>query len=80
MQTAPVNRQEYDQRIIDGADYFTATIFLGRAQYDTVPNLPSVQAARAEAVKLMRKHQNGRPGMVYAVKDGLTAHVENVAR
>lgn len=77
---APKDRVEYDARIIAGADYFTATIFLGSARFDTVRDLPNVEAARTAAKGLLVKHQNGRPSAIYAVKNGLTAHVENVAR
>jgi len=73
-------RQEADAAVQANAASYSATMFLGRAQYDAVHGLPTLQAACTAAAALAAKHSNGRPAMVYAVDaHGNSTHVTNVA-
>lgn len=68
------NREDWEQTIAANADYFTASRFLGRANYATV-EAPSLEEARKEAQKLLEQY--GGTIMIYAIAQGHSAHVEN---
>ena len=75
-----LNRADADAAIAAAATSYTASLFLGRAQYDTVRSLHTLEAARAAGKALVAKHSNGRPAMLYAVTEaGASTHLENVA-
>ena len=57
---------DIDTAMVEGAAYFTASIFLGRGKYETEDH-PSLEIAREAAIRLKAAAQNGRRGMVYAV-------------
>lgn len=66
---------EYESYVIDNADYYTATRWLGGRNFE-VNKCKTLALARRKARSLAKKHN--RIIMVYAVRDAYTAHVENV--
>jgi len=65
-----------DQRIIDGAIYFTAVCFLGTGQYDRQEK-PTLGEVRELALKLAKQRKKNY--IIYAVnKQGNSAYVETI--
>ena len=69
------DRPAFDAAILEMADYFTATRFLGRAKYD-IRRAKTRRGARQIARRMAR--EANRTVMIYAVKGSRSAHVENV--
>ncbi len=67
------SRTEYDRWIMEGVDYYTVCVFLGRGRY-TKAVVGSLEAAR----QMGKAIATDRPATVYAVRDGHDAHVENI--
>lgn len=70
-------RADHDARVKATPDYYTAVVFLGRARFERVRDLPSLEAARKAGVALAVQH-GCDTAMIYAVKGVNDAHVENI--
>lgn len=73
---AAKSREEYEARVVQGADYYTASRWLGGHDFEV--NWQST-LADAEAVAQELADRYRRIILVYAVRGAYTAHVKNVA-
>lgn len=65
----------HEAAIIAGATSYAAHVFVGRNSKRTVP-CPSKSEARRVAQRLANEH--GKPTIIYAIKGGAQAFLENV--
>lgn len=68
------DRSSFDSWIMEGASHYTACAFRGYPKGYETAQAPTM----AEAEKLAGDMILDRPVMVYAVRDGMSAHIKNV--
>lgn len=77
MNAQPTTRKEWEEDMAETADTYNATVFLGRARYAHTDDCDTLEEARDAGAALAKEH--GKPeAMLYAVKNGVGAHVDNV--
>ncbi|WP_051332519.1 hypothetical protein [Cucumibacter marinus] len=62
----PKKNSDFDADMIERADHFRVSIFLGVGKYD-IREFSNLPAAREGAIKMQAEIKNGRRGMIYAV-------------